>query len=99
MSEGLSRRVIVEKLVAVLEDMTQDWDLDLDEPLGEETKIVEELGFESVDLMQLIVAIDQAFATRNLPFDQVFMEDGSYVNEITVERLASFLEKAIPNAG
>ena len=97
MSKGLSRAEIVAKLVAVLEDMTQDWDLDFDAPLGEETRIVVDLGFESVDLMQLIVAVDQAMGTRNLPYDEVLMEDGSYVNEITVDRLATFVEKATAN--
>ena len=94
MSRGLDRPEIIRKLVAVLEDMIEDWDLDFDRPLGDETRIVADLGFESVDLMQLIVAIDQVVGSRNLPFDEVLMEDGGYVNEITIGRLADFIVQA-----
>lgn len=86
-----SEQVIVERLGQVLRDMVVDWEPDFDSPVGRETRIVDELGFESVDLMQLIVEIEKAFDCRGLPFDQVFMADSGYATEITVGQLADFL--------
>ena len=85
------------RLILLLDNMTQEWGTELLEPLGAETRLVEDLGFESVDLMQLIVAIEQAFGVRGLPYDQVLMRDGGYVTEITVRQLTDFLHRAIPS--
>lgn len=84
------------RLIPLLDNMTQEWGIELLEPLGAETRLVEDLGFESVDLMQLIVAIEQTFGVRSLPYDQVLMRDGGYVTEITVRQLTDFLHRSIP---
>lgn len=94
----LSKEAIQGKVVEILQDMVQDWDLDFAEPIGSQTRIVEDLGFESVDLMQLMVAVEKAFSIRGLPYDEVLMEDGGYVTEITVGQLVDFLENGIKTA-
>lgn len=90
-----TRQEIETRVIEVLNDITQDWGLELDSPIGLETRIIDDLGFESIDLVQLVVAIDEAFGTRGLPYDQALMEDGSYVTEIRVEELVRFLEANI----
>ncbi len=80
-----------QQLIALLNDMIQEWDIELLDPISAETLLIEDLGFESVDLMQLIVAIEQTFGVRGLPYEQVLMQDGGYVTEITVRQLADFL--------
>lgn len=87
---------IQNRLVLLLDNMTGEWGIELLEPLGAETRLIEDLGFESVDLMQLIVAIEQAFGVRGLPYDQVLMRDGGYVTELTIRQLTDFLHRAIP---
>ncbi|MCB1770084.1 MAG: acyl carrier protein [Candidatus Competibacteraceae bacterium] len=90
---------IQEQLILVLNDMIQGWDMDFLEPINAETRLIEDLGFESVDLMQLIVAIEQTFEVRGLPYEQVLMQDGGYVTEITVRQLTAFLHRFIPLHG
>ena len=90
---------VEEQLVLVLNDMIQGWDMDFLEPINAETRLIGDLGFESVDLMQLIVAIEQAFGVRGLPYEQVLMQDGGYVTEITVRQLTAFLHRFIPLHG
>jgi acyl carrier protein len=75
--------------------MVQDWDLDFVEPIDGDTRLVSDLGFESVDLMQLVVAIEREFSVRGLPFEEILMEEGGYINEITVEQLVTFLDRAL----
>jgi acyl carrier protein len=92
-----SREEIQGGVVNVLQNMVEEWDLDLAEPIGPETRIIEDLGFESIDLVQLVVGIEEKFGVRGLPYEEVLMKDGAYVTEIHVSDLVSFLERHVPN--
>ncbi|HCB13299.1 MAG TPA: acyl carrier protein [Gammaproteobacteria bacterium] len=92
----LTPKNIQEQLTMLLNDMIQGWDMDILEPIGTDTRLIEDLNFESVDLMQLIVAIEQTFGVRGLPYEQILMQDGGYVTEITVQQLTTFLYQLIP---
>lgn len=90
----LTLQSIQQQLAVLLNDMIQEWDIELLDPIGAETRLIADLGFESVDLMQLIVAIEQAFGVRGLPYEQVLMQNGGYVTEITTRQLADFLHRS-----
>ena len=98
-ASAITAKNIQEQLILLLSDMIQGWDMDLLEPISAETRLIEDLNFESVDLMQLIVAIEQTFGVRGLPYEQVLMQDGGYVTEITVRQLTAFLCQFIPKHG
>ena len=92
----LSLADITTRLCLLLDDMIQEWDMELLDPINTDTRLIEDLGFESVDLMQLIVAIEQAFGARGLPYEKALMQDGGYVTEISVGQLAQFLSDNLP---
>ena len=92
-----SREEIQIGVVNVLQNMVEEWDLDLPEPIGPDTRIIEDLGFESIDLVQLVVSIEEKFGVRGLPYEKVLMKDGAYVTEIHLSDLVDFLHKYIPN--
>ncbi len=50
----LSLADITTRLCLLLDDMIQEWDMELLDPINADTRLIEDLGFESVDLMQLI---------------------------------------------
>lgn len=79
------------KVIAVLQDMTRDWDLELPNGLNAETRLMGDLAFESIDVVQLAVALEQAFDRKGLPFEQLFMQDGDYVEDLNVKQLVDFL--------
>lgn len=87
----LSRDALVTQLIAVLDDFIADWDTELDEAMSEDTLLLEDLGFESIDIIQLVVAIEEAVGRRKLPFDRLLMEDGRYVDDLTIGQIADFL--------
>lgn len=91
----MSQAVIEKRLMAILQDMIEDWELELPHPIGLHTRLVEDLGFTSVDLMQLAAAIEQAFAVRGLPFEEVLMEEGRYVEDLDVSTLVGFLTRHV----
>ena len=84
---------ILARLKDVFEDFIEDWDIELDEPIGRDTMLLGDLEFESIDIIQLVVAIEEAFGKRKLPFEQVLMKDGRYVDDLSVGQIADFLHQ------
>jgi len=82
---------IEQKIISVLNDMTQDWELDSTEGIGPKTGLMNDLEFESIDIVQLAVALEQNFNKKGLPFEQLFMKDGDYVDEIYVSEVVNFM--------
>lgn len=74
-------------------DFVADWDTELEGPIERDTQLLEDLGFESIDIIQLVVAIEEAFGTRKLPFEQVLMDNGRYVDDVSVGAIADFLHQ------
>jgi acyl carrier protein len=83
------------KVITVLQDMIADWELDDVNEIDAETKLMEDLAFESLDVVQFVVALEKAFERKNLPFQNLFMRDGDYVDEIKVKEVVIFLNKNI----
>ncbi len=83
--------VYLHKLTALLEDFTQDWDNEFDRAMGPETRLLADLGFESIDIIQLVVAIQEEVIGRKLPFDKLLMRDGRYVDDLSVGQIADYL--------
>ena len=90
--EAVKRNIIITGLVGILEDMIEDWDIDLDDPIGTNTQLIADIGFESIDVVQFITAIEELFHCRSIPFEKLVMEDGRYVDEFTIGNVVTFLE-------
>lgn len=84
-----------QQLATLLEDFTQDWDRTAEGPITRETRLFADLGFESIDIIQLIVAIQEEVVKRNLPFDTLMMKDGRYVDDLTVGQIADHLARQV----
>ncbi|TDU32053.1 acyl carrier protein [Panacagrimonas perspica] len=81
----------LQQLSALLKDFTQDWDSATDEPITRETRLFADLSFESIDIIQLIVAIQEEVVKRNVPFDSLLMKEGRYVDDLSVGQIADHL--------
>ncbi|MHA6326667.1 acyl carrier protein [Roseivivax sp. CAU 1753] len=79
-------------VITVLQETTQDWDLEIEEEIGPETTLIEELQFESIDVVQFCVALEQKLGTKGLPFEKLFIQDGAYVDDVTVGDVVNFLQ-------
>jgi acyl carrier protein len=78
--------------IEMIGELTADWDTGLGS-LTRETAIVKDLGFESLDVVYLVTAIEQRYGRRDLPFDQLLMTDGRYVDDLTIGQIAAFLQR------
>jgi len=89
--------VIVGDVIHILENMTYDWDMDFDEPLGFQTRLIADLEFGSIDIVQFLVAIEEHYQRRGFPFEELVMVDGRYVDEISVADIVTFLCRHLNN--
>jgi acyl carrier protein len=83
------------KIVAVLQDMTSDWDLENEGPINGDTHLIADLAFESIDIVEMVVAIEQAFQKRGIPFEGLLMVDGRYVDDLSVGQVANFVARYV----
>ena len=79
----------------LLTDMTSDWELDYDQPINGETRLMADLAFSSIDVVQLVVAIEAFVQRRQLHFEHLLMVDGRYVMELQVRQIADFLAEQL----
>lgn len=88
---NLKKDTTIDTVVAIVEDLTQDWGLELEQPCGAQTKVVADLEFASVDIIQLCVALEQCYG-RRFGFQDLLMKDGSYVGDLSLGQFASFID-------
>lgn len=89
----VTKEDIQSKVVSVLQEMTADWDLDNENEISSETSLMEDLAFESIDVVQLVVALEKKLDRKGIPFEKLFIQDGDYVEEISVGELVNFLDE------
>ena len=87
----MDKGTILRELIAILEDMTRDWELTFSGVIKPTTCLIHDLTFESIDMVQLLVAIGERFKVHNLPFESLLMTDGRYVDELRVQHVVDFL--------
>ena len=79
------------KLIKLLDDFTQDWDHEMGGKMTRETKLAGDLNFESIDIIQLVVAIEEDITHQKMPFDQLLMNEGRYVDDLSIGQISDFL--------
>lgn len=82
------------KITELLKDFTVDWDNEFEGEMSRDTTLLGDLGFESIDIIQLVVALEQLVGRRGLPFDKLLMKDGRYVDDLSIGQIADFLSIA-----
>ncbi|MBP6776288.1 MAG: acyl carrier protein [Piscinibacter sp.] len=90
----LLRGTVEDTVVAVIEDLIQDWGLELEGGVTATTRVVANLEFASVDIIQLCVALEECYG-RKFGFQHLLMRDGSYVGDLSVDQIARFIESRL----
>lgn len=81
---------IEQTLVAIVADLIQDWGLELDNGITGCTRLVADLEFSSIDIIQLCVATEQHYQQK-MGFQNLLMKDGSYVSDLSIAQMAEFI--------
>lgn len=77
-------------IIALTQDLVQDWGLELEGGISSSSRLVGDLAFASVDIIQLCVAIEQHYETK-LGFQKLLMADGSYKSDLSLQEMADFV--------
>lgn len=80
---------IGDRLRMTLADFVEDWGLDIE--ITGTTSLVGDLEFDSIDVIQFVVAMENAFESRKIGFQDLLMQDGRYVDDLTVDQIDAFL--------
>ncbi len=91
-SNGFEREAILGDILKILEEMTSDWEMGFAGKIGPETRLVADLAFESIDVVQLAVSLQEHFHQPNLPFQKLLMTaEGRYVDDLRISELSDFV--------
>lgn len=82
---------LLSDVIAILRELTSDWDLDFEGTIGPETSLIRDLAFESVDVVHFMVAIQERYGRFDLPFEDLLLKDGRYVSDLRVGQVVDFL--------
>jgi len=83
-----SRQEILDYLLQKMGELTQDWDYN--DPVGPESKLFTELGFESLDAVVLCTAIQEHYQTP-MPFAELLAEIGEQQRDLSIDELTDFV--------
>lgn len=64
--------------------------------MNRDTRLLADLGFESIDIIQLVVAIQEEILKRKLSFEKLLMKDGRYVDDLSIGQIADYLAANSP---
>ena len=84
-----SRQEILDYLLQKMGELTQDWDYP--DPVGPESRLFTELGFESLDAVVLCTAIQEHYQTP-MPFAELLAEIGQQQRDLSIDELTDFVD-------
>lgn len=82
---------ILRDLIKIIRDMPSDWESGFSGTIGAETRLVADLALGSIQIVQLIIAIEKHFQRQGLPFQKLFMSDDRNVDNLQVSDVVEFL--------
>jgi acyl carrier protein len=85
-----TKEQVEQDVLQIVKDMTQDFDFEFEGDIKPEAKFVENLAFESTDIVELIGAVEKKFQRRKLPFHKLVLKDGKYA-DFSIRQLSDFL--------
>lgn len=94
-----SRDAVRKQVINTLRDMTSDWDLDFSGEIGEDTLLIGDLAFESIDVVYLIVTLGEIYEEQDLGFEKLLVEDGRYVSDLRVSQFVDFVHDTLKERG
>ena len=84
----MTKEKLLEDLKELLLTLSEDWEYG--EPITESTYLIQDLGFESIDIVVLCTNVEQQY-NQTLPFSEFLAEIGQReVRDIRIDELVDF---------
>ena len=91
--DPIERSATSARVIATLQELMRDWEME--ELIGSQTRVVAELGFESIDLIQMVAAFEQAFRPYRISLVDMLVADGRYVDDLSVDEIVDAIQGKI----
>jgi acyl carrier protein len=75
----MTNETIQSAVAKIIEEMVCELELDFDDPIGPQTRLIADLGFASVDFIHLIVELEGHFQ-RKMGFHDLIMPDDGFAD-------------------
>jgi len=95
---SVAQQTVIDSILDILRDIVRDWDLELDGEMTPDSLLVANLGFASVDFVELATSIEDLHPNVELNFDGLIINDGRLVEDLSVQQVADFVEKRLSGA-
>ena len=92
-----TRDAVRADVLEILREKAHNLDSDFSGPLTEQTRIVADLDFESVMIVEFCMAVGKHFR-KKLPFQNLVFKEGQF-QDFTVGQLVTFLEDHLSHTG
>lgn len=94
---GFSRETIVSEIIGIIETMFPDLALGFGGGIEPESRFIADLGFESINLVQFAEAIENHFKITNLPFQELFLQEDAFIEDLNILDAVEFLHTHLNN--
>ena len=85
------------KVMQVIHSIVDNWNEEIEDDITTESLLVEDIGFASIDFVQLSVEIEKKFDCK-LGFQELLMQQGAYVEDLSVQQIVDFVHIKIHQA-
>lgn len=96
-NECFDKDTILRDTLRILREMTSGWDMGFAGLIGPETRLGADLALDSMQMIELVIAMEEHFKLQELPFQQLFMSDDREADDPQVSELVDFLYKHLNN--
>lgn len=92
--KSIDKGTILKELIKILEEMTSEWESGFGgaaRMIGPGTRLVADLGLESIQVVKFANVIETCFRRRNIPFQKLLMPDNRIVSDLCISEVVDFL--------
>jgi acyl carrier protein len=91
LNNPFEREAILADVMKAAAGLTQDWDREFAAPIAPETRLMADLGCQSLDIIVLTGQLSRQLRRNDIPFERLLLANGKPVSDVTVGALADFL--------
>jgi acyl carrier protein len=91
LNNPVERQAVLANVMKEAAGLTQDCEREFAAPIAPETRLVADLGCQSLDIIVLIAQLSRQLQRNDIPFERLFLANGKPVSDVTVGALADFL--------
>ena len=92
-----SRETILKEVINIIEAQFPELEMGFSGGIRPKSRLITDLGFESINLVQFAGAVEKHFKIKNLPFWELFMGAGVFIEELKIVDAVEFLHTHLNN--